>query len=151
MKTGFARLKPHTWDIVKSFHGLEEEGADRLCALIVLHLDIDRLMSLSLYRHLKRQGPFSDKEFKVIARLHFESRRKMAQAAGLLTDQHAAYVKALNEARNQLLHVKANGGFRDHPALTTEMEFLTIYGPATHARSALLEPIKKSEGEAPAN
>jgi hypothetical protein len=73
----------------------------------------------------------------------------LVKAACVLSTQNVSFIEALNKVRNDLLHVRASGHFRDHPALADDLECLKVYGPATHARWALLDYLGYAPAEKP--
>jgi hypothetical protein len=128
---------------IAGLHGLDTEQVHRLCALVVMHLNLDGLLSLRLYMFLKNapHGPAPDeKEFGEIARHRFSRRLRLIETAGLLPAKHVRAIRALNKARNTLLHATAGQRLGQHPALASHSAFSALYDPAARALTELVRP-----------
>ncbi len=141
-------LRPFERLALAGLHRLDQDQLNRLGALPVLHLDLDRMMSFRLYQRLhpdEDAGVYvpSHADLNRIARISFATRVDMVAMAVMLTPESAAAVKELNETRNEFSHVKAGRDFRQHPAIAQQVQFSRIYDAANLALAELFEPIRR--------
>lgn len=141
--TTFAQLS------LAGLHGLDQDQANRLCVLLVLHLEIDRGLSWRL--HMAARGNPTDEtaipsadELRALQRQTFADRFKAAVDAGIVIAEHELAIRALNLVRNDLVHVRL-GERRLHvnPAISRPATFDALYDSVARACDALYEPIVK--------
>jgi hypothetical protein len=112
--TPFEKLE---WDPIFHAVGLDsDEKIDRLNRILVVHLLVDRLLTLLVAAKLaanfepKESPPDVGKIIADIALLPVPSRLDRASTLGLLTAPIAENILEINRVRNRLVHFKAKGG-----------------------------------------
>ncbi len=104
------------WTKLRQAVGLDsEEKVDRLTRVLVVHLIVDRLLTLSLASKLAAcsqsiERRDVEKIIGDIAPLHIPTRVNLASDMGLIPPGIVEKILAINEARNRLVHFKPKQG-----------------------------------------
>lgn len=106
-------------------------AADRLAALLTMHLLLDRAVTALLSARFSdpRTLPDPDEVEKVVGRVHFNNRIELAKAVRLISDSCAADLKAVNKVRNNFAHChpetsKRGWGVGNLPELSSMKDFI---------------------------
>ena len=106
-------------------HGLDdEEKAERLLRLLVMHLVLDRTVTARVALNLsKSSSSFSTIE-AAVARVPMEKRIDLARAIGAISDSCADDMKAVNQVRNKCAHYNPHiGKLTRVPEVSSEAVF----------------------------
>lgn len=95
--------------------GLDTEKGERLTRLLVVHLLLDRLLTIGLIKKKILQSSSSDApDLKKITNdtsdLRFAARVGLAEGLGIVTPAIAAAMSEVNKVRNSLVHYKPKLG-----------------------------------------
>ena len=100
-------LEAFRWTSVRAAFNLHGPvAAERLAALLAMHLLLDRAVTEVIARRLldPRLGESLEKTEAAVSRVGFDNRVKMAKAAHLISESCAADLMAVNSVRNRFAH-----------------------------------------------
>lgn len=131
-------------------HGLDQDQVNRLCALLVLHLEVDRALSWVLHMYKHGNDPKSDatfptkRQFDAISKDGFKARLDLVREYGLLEKDPYDALDRLNDTRNDLVHLgKGRPRIHVQEAISREATFARIWDEAREALNVLSEPIDR--------
>ncbi len=114
VKGAFDRLSEKLyWQSTLKLVGLDDdEKAERVMRLLVIHLILDRLLSVLLAGRMVPEPDNSSlvEAIRELAKLQFASRLKLAKALGMLSSELARDIGEINRVRNDFIHFKPKKG-----------------------------------------
>jgi hypothetical protein len=141
-ETGFESLE------LFRLHRFQPIHLHRFAALMMLHVDIDRMLIIRILRKMHGESHDgllvpSDNEIDQVSRIGFFQRITLVRSAGMIDEAEGKALMKLNDLRTILAHVKPGKNPYAQPAIVSKSAFYQIYEPAYAALETLAAPIRR--------